>query len=699
MVIKNIEENSKYLQSIFDLSDKNTKTLGFLPYDAIREQAKKKRIFGVIDINDNLMGYLLYRISNNYVTIVHLCIDENFRNLGVAKMLINKLKEFSKPFLGIKLKCRQDYEANKVWPKFNFQPINELKGRSKEGHLLTVWYFGNNHPSLLSNLYEIKTKNRILVAIDMNIFLDLKEKRERESLALYSDWLEEEIELCITHELFNEIYKNENPLTRKKSRIFANNFTQLEFNENKFLEVYKILKTNFVEKNINDESDLKQIANAIVANLQYFITRDNYWIEQNDFFEDNFNITILRPSSFITYFDELIQNKKYHPIKIAGSKLKSEYVTKDKIEDICNIFYFNEKSKQEKKTEFQVKIREYLSYPDKYKIQIISDNNNYIALIVYDFSKKSKISIPILRFTNTQLKINLAKHLLFKSILKNSNSNYVLEITDEYLNFELEKVFLELNFNYIDNKWTRFFINEICELNLLSNILEKIISELPEYKIFLENIIIKIKNYNLVDDKNSIYNLERLFSPLKISDLDIECYVVSIQPHWASELFEENISKQKLLLFSTEENLVLNTQNVYYRSAKNKILTAPSRIMWYISNDSSNKHIQNKKCISAISYIDEIYIDKPKKLFKKFNKLGIFQWKDIYQTANENIENEIMAFVFSDSELLNNVINLKDIKNIYTKHTGKNYMILSPIKIDSSLFIELYKLGKNYENR
>jgi len=695
MYIQTIDIQSKHLQRVLDLSDENIKTLGLLPYEAIKEQARKNHIFGAINENDFLCGYLIFRISYQTVTIVHLCIDEKFRGQGVSKFLIDYIKEFSKPYLGIRLKCRQNYIANKVWPKFNFQPVKEMPGRSKEGHLLTLWYYSNNHFNLFSQIHETKEKEKTLVAIDMNIFLDLKDSRNNESLALYSDWLIDEIELCITHELHNEIYQSQDFTTRERSRNFANNFFPLTFDERKFEKLYSELKTSFVLKDENDKSDLKHITKAIIGKARYFITRDENWLQKSEFFEENHNILILRPSTFVTHFDELMQSSKYQPVKLAGSSLKIEYISKDNVDLITNTFLYNEKKIQERKSEFSIKIREYLSYPDKYNSLIISDNQNLLlALIVYDLTDKHKVKIPLLRFAKTQLKLTIAKHLLYNAIVKFSNQQrFAIELTDEFISPEIFSCLNELYFVNYQNKWTRFCISGVLNLKQLQEKLKELSQFLPEYKLYTDNLLSTTNSLIAEYDKFTAYKLERLLSPLKITELVLPCFIIPIQPRWAAELFEENITNQKLALFPTDENLVLNTQNVYYRSAKPKILEEQARILWYVSKDESHKYINGIQSITTSSYIDEIFIDKPKQLFKKFQRLGIYKWNDIYQTAKEDIENPIMSFVFSDTELFKNRIPLKQLKTIYKSFTGKNFQILSPISIDNSLFLELYKLG------
>ena len=90
MKIIEIDPSSKFLNDIKELWRANSKTLGFFPDGAFNEHAAHKNIIAVINKTRTLQGYLLYRVVRRgkmwpEVTIVHLCIDERFRNQGIVE--------------------------------------------------------------------------------------------------------------------------------------------------------------------------------------------------------------------------------------------------------------------------------------------------------------------------------------------------------------------------------------------------------------------------------------------------------------------------------------------------------------------------------------------------------------------------------------------------------------------------------------
>ncbi len=680
--INNIK--SDRFKKAVELGDRNSKTLGFLPYVAFEKYAELNQLLGAFDEkSDELLGYLLYRISYNRVTIVHLCINEKHRGKKTAKKLFEYLKKNTKQYEGIRLSCKKEYGIDGMWKNFNFVPMKEKAGRSKKGSTLTVWWFPHHKNDLYSQISDYELNNKIVAVIDMNVFLDIKNEREKESLALKSDWLLSEAVLYYTREIYNEINENEHEENRESSRAFLNQFKELPFkNEGEFDNLLKEIGAKYRQKNKNDKSDLRHIVYSITGGAQFFITRDENLLKNKDFFS-NYNITIYRPSEFITHLDENIQISKYKPQNLIGTNISTERVTNENI----NLFVDKFLDYHEKKNRLQKIIRECLSYPQNNEIITVSKQDSLLAFVIFDRTENNIIKVPIFRFSNNNLKPTLAKHLLFKVILTaTEEKRAIIEINEEYLDNELTKIIEETRFVKINNSWQKINIrgivkekeifSKINELTQKQNDTEKIIS-----KIYSEN---NLNNRQLEFEK--IYNTERYLSPLKIEDFEIPTFIVPIKPKWAEILFDDK-SNEKLPLFEPDYKLLLNRENVYYRSAKPKIIKAPARILWYLTTDKQTK----EQKIKATSYVDEVFIDTPKKLYKQFQKLGVYKWADIERTAGQ--KKEIMAFVFSDTELLKAPIHLKHLKEIFLEQESVNFNPTSVIKIKKETYIALYKLG------
>ncbi len=666
------DPKSEAYKNVIKLGDENSKTLGFLPYAVFRKHSKQKQIIGCFDELNNLLGYLLYRVSYNRVTIVHLCVDKSKRNQNIALELVNHLKKHTKQYEGIRLSCRNDYKIDKVWQKFNFVPINEKPGRSKEKLPLTEWWFSHHQNNLLSLISEYELNNKIVAVIDMNVFIDIKENREKESLALKSDWLLNETVLYYTREIHNEINKNKNSYEKKINRNLLNHFSELPFkDENYFNNILDELKLNFTINNKTDESDLKHLAYSISGGADFFITRDDIILKNQKYFK-KFNLQITRPSEFIIQLDENLHSSKYQPQILAGTTIKSHRINVNTIQDVYKFL-----RPYEKKTGFKRVINDCLSNPENHELLTIYKNSTPLGFIIIDETQDNELNIPMFRFLNTKLKTTISKHVLYKTIFKSLKDNKnLIKITDSIVDNEIVKVLKSMRFRNVNDRWVKLNFKKVIKSDNINLII-------PENYKNLVSGMKEIQNKQIHD----LYSIERLLYPIKLIDLDIPCFIIPIKPNWAEYLFDDK-SEQKLQLFEPQYELLLNRENIYYRAPKPKRITAPARILWYCSK---NKTTKQKGAIIGTSYIDEVFIDNYKSIYKKFKNLGIYTFNQVKQTSD--INNEVMAFIFSDTELFLKNISIKKINDIFGTLENKKFMALSPLKISNQTYIEFYKLG------
>ena len=115
----------------------------------------------------------MYAANRDRFRIAQLCVSEAHRSLGVARQLLEALKASATTQKVITLRCRNDYLAHGMWRMLGFVPIDESPGRSKEGHLLTLWRLQlARHDQL--ELFRANMSDAVLDAvIDAQIFLIL----------------------------------------------------------------------------------------------------------------------------------------------------------------------------------------------------------------------------------------------------------------------------------------------------------------------------------------------------------------------------------------------------------------------------------------------------------------------------------------------------------------------------------------------
>ena len=517
---------------------------------------------------------------------------------------------------------------------------------------------------------------------------DLEETRpgSKESKALTADWLQGEITICLTDEVRNEINLNPDQLKRQRGRDFALRFPTLvspheEVDNN--LNALKLLLPKRPRR--GDEADIRHLAHAIAGRAQFFVTRDSALLRRADEVRDRFGLSIVRPSELIVRIDELVREAEYQPTRVAGSLIRIGRVPSQQESDIVETF-----AQSENRSDFQQRLRAFLVEPQQVEASIVRDPDQHLlALLVYDRRTNHRLEIPIFRVADSYLGKSLTSHLILQTVLVAADERRAtIKLSDPHLSESVERALQTGPFVRIGNSWIKFNLRTLETTTSLVIRLKSFEADTVEEREYLRAMIQTTTQSLLAKEARALLEVERALWPMKIVDLDIPIFIVPIKPEWAMHLFEKKMAEQTL--FGAKPEIALNRENVYYRAAKPRVLSAPARILWYVS---SSKKYQGAMHIRACSLIDEVTIGTPKDLSRQFRRLGIYEWKDILGIAKGHIDNQLMAVRFSDTELLNTPVPWKDLQHILAQVEGHRSQIQSPLHISNESFARIYSRG------
>ncbi|NEO32804.1 MAG: GNAT family N-acetyltransferase [Symploca sp. SIO3C6] len=704
--IEAIDNCSPHFATVKKLWRANSKTLGHLPKGAFEERAAHRQILVALDSGGSCIGYLLYRPSREWFAIAHLCIDHTFRDKGVAKQLVNHLKQITKSSRGIKLSCRRDYNLQGMWSSFGFIACKDGEGRSKKKKtILTRWVFEHNPLPLLSTMIQQQLESKLCAMIDPDIFWDLYALNNDDSIdsedlnILLADWVQTELELCVNDEIFNQINRIDNIQERGSQRNFARDFTCLPCDHQRLDKNLNILQKIIIKSNfLIDEYYLRYVARSITSESHIFLSRNKQLLDLADIIYENFSLSVIHPEEFINQLDELKDKPDYQPIRLSGTSLEQIEVKSGQENFLAN--YFHNYKLKENQAELQQQIRRYLAEHDKFECVVVRKNEtNPLALIVYGKHKKYELEIPILRVSNHDLSPTIARHIIFKSILKSAHGQqHFTRITDSYLEDTVTEAIQEDAFVKVHNGWLKANLSVVKTTSELSKYIIDLVFNLGEEYGFIRELVNNLNNENILINVQSSVDIERFIFPAKIIDFEIPTFIIPIQPRWASCLFDEHLANQILPLdgFGAKPELAFNREAVYYRARQNsRGLDAPCRILWYVSetqNEGKGKGFQNVGYIGACSYVDEVVIGKSKELYRRFQRLGVYNESNV-ENVRKDINGNIMAIRFSDTELFNRPIDFQKLQQVLNKN---NLLIVSPNKINNESFIKLYNLGNRH---
>ena len=438
----------------------------------------------------------------------------------------------------------------------------------------------------------------------------------------------------------------------------------------------------------SDASDVRQLAWTIASGCRFFVTRDEKVLNLSSQLYREFGTSAIRPSDLIVQLDELQERSKYNPARVAGA------LTLRRLRDAPTNSFINvlqASVRKETKPRFRERLCKYLATPKMCHCWgLFWEEDRPAALVVYDWSSKVELLVPFMRIARGPEAVTIVRNLLLRVVKEAAAENRPrIVITDPYCLDFVEEELKKDGFSREDRHWVKHtmpiavtaktFVEQLGLIGGLGGNGRK-----PDATQGLSGIV--------RSDARTAHRLERAYWPLKIIDAPLPSYIISIQAQWAAELFDDDLANQDL--FGARTKLSLNREGVYYRSASNRGgLTAPGRIFWYVKDD---KAYQGSKCIRACSFLDDVVVGRPKELFRRFDQLGVYKWKNLIELAKENIDTSLMAVRYSDTQLLANPI-LWDTFQAVLQEAGVRTQLQSPQLIPPQVFAKLYGLGMGYK--
>jgi ribosomal protein S18 acetylase RimI-like enzyme/predicted nucleic acid-binding protein len=687
MTIKVIGHTDIVLTEVMALGKKNAKTLGMFPEGAFIDHAKRKNILIAIE-NNQLLGYLLFRItqSKGIISVAHLCIDTEQRNKGIAKALLDALKEkYKNLFKGIALSCRKDYtEASKFYEKNQFKAIKEVRSRSQQENYLVKWYYDFGNSDLFSDITLLS--NKLNVLLDANIIIKLRDEpnaQNTEAHALNADWLDDEVEYFFAPETYNEINRDSDKTRALATREFLNNFQAVNFNPENRDGIFAELSILLTGTTVNDISDKKQLAECISSGVTYFVTTDEEILNLSETILNKYSVRVLRPTELILFIDQLKNKSDYLSFRVAGANYEYKKLGQEDINVLIDSFV----DTTIKKHELRTTLTNIAADVKNSDIRWVKDNDaNCLGFFAAQVSN-GYLKVPAIKIQKNKISevlfYQMVNDIIHLAISKSAN---IINIEELSLSESMIEILYSYGFQQKEGLWYKIvlFGQEETEALLNSSELLKNNWNVP---------LVHRKFKALKDTEKEVYKLEleRKLWPVKLTDIEIPTYIIPIKPLWAAHLFDHYQASHNL--FGSKPELAWHRENIYYRNIRPVTEKIPARILWYISADNNNP-IGRERGIVACSYLDEVHTGSAKILYQKFKNYGVYEWKDILEAANKDAHKEMKAIKFSDTEVFKKHISFDKVSEVMQKHGKSQNTFASPVEVSKEIFNDIYKIGK-----
>ena len=654
-----------HLNDVDELMKRNSATLGFLPQEALKSHLEQGSVLGVITEESVLAGYLLYYATERYFRITHLCVSESFRNHGIATQLVEKLKRSATTQNSIRLNCRRDFPASRMWPRLGFVPFGDKPGRSAAGYLLTDWRLLLAPDNQLSLFQEKVSSDALDVVIDAQIFFHLNgpdSPQAQPTKALRADFLLGVIKFWITDELDVEIDRNLDQRSRKASVERSHAFPKIEYEPQVASEMEKQLQTFLPNESDQDRSDIRHVAKTAASSINTFITQDLALLRKSAQISAVTGVQVLSPVKLIIGLHELSSHSSYK-ISPITSHAHWKRIDAGALDDLLLESFLQ---RGERKGHFREALDAFLARPDQYEADLLQMDGAPAAIRVFEIGNR-KLTLHLARVARLVSSSLVPMYLIAEIIRTASERNLSVAFAPANAITSLFIPHLiNANFQKVSNDYVRYCLPYVTSR---TEALETITMLRSEDSSLCQNM------------DNSEF--ERHCSPMCLKETDQKYFLVPIKPGYALSLFDRSQSATDL--FGGHTDVLLRWDNVYYRSKTcHRMLTTPARILWYVSGEEGR--------IKAISHLDQVEIGPPKELYKKFKHHGIFKWREIFTLCRKNPSTEIMAMRFSHTFLLPNPILLDEVTGIF-KGSGLKLSLQAPVNVPAEIFRELFRLG------
>lgn len=667
--VQSITEDSPLLEPVKQLWRRHSDTLGFLPSGAFDDYARCRHIL-VATRDNHLAGYVLYRVGKTYVTVAHFCVAQAYRGQGVSRLMLNDLRIRTQGCSGILLNCRRDFDANQMWPRLGFRVIGNIPGKASEGSELVQWLLHYGKPDLLS---LVERSNAMDIAMDANITFHLIDGTDEESQGLNADWLRTQIRLCYTQELCNEIDRHRNQQYKKKRRGQIQQFTMLPFTPDAYDSAERVLRPLFSHLNSQQsESDFRQLVCSLAGEADAFVTLDGGLLSRSEEIFQACGLPVVRPAEMIGRIDVIEREREYQRNFIGGTR----QVSVQRVPRVDDRLISAIKMPQEQSRKLVSTISRHLANPHRAECRTLTNpTGEVLASYVVD-RDGGRDTVPVLRICAKRMAGTLARAVLTTiardALAADSHSVF---ICDASISDVVRSACIELGYLPIEGGLIKVVVRGWHTIAETAGLVVAEGESIDELRALLPTAR---------TDVQIAAQLEHLIWPGKLSDACLPSFVVPIQPQFAEHLFDSKLAANGL--FGAEVDLALNPESAYYRAAKPKVLTCPSRILWYVSD---NRLYHGSMAIRACSRMVELVVGPPKVLHSRFRRLGVYEWSHVLATAEQDLNRNIMAFRFDDTEIIDRVP-LPDIKKVLEANgIGDNNMV-GPFAISAGAFGELY---------
>lgn len=657
------------VHAVDQLMKESSDTLGFLPLTVLQLHLDSGTILGAMTSDNSLAAYLLYASYRERFRVIHLCVSEQFRGQGLARQLIDELVARATTQHIVTLHCRNDFPAHNMWPSLGFIPESEKPGRSRQGLPLTYWSRTLSQGDQLALFRANISEDTVDLVIDAQVFFDFSEPQNDLTLpshALLNDSLIDALSIWHTDELLLEISRNSDPEAREQARRRASSFLRLKHDPLLFDTHLEALRTILPYRTNQERSDVRHLAMTAASDVMNFVSRDNRILRNADKIRELTGVRVLDPTQLLLEVHQRSADKPSAPDRIGGPGVEWRPLNSaDRSELPWSHFLHPNERLSQLRTHVDALIAN-----TRNSVEVLWAEDRPLALRILEDKADGTTIIHLVRVSTSHQNYLgrdfVAQFVLIDAVKRSVRMRrHLVQFSADAFPLDLVTDLENMGFRKSNNTYSRFSFTGYLERDKLLEVISELQPDLTA-------------TYTPMDDDA----LQRACSPVITSD-NQKFVMIPIRPAYARSLVDRQQSAA--LLFGDAPHLLMSWSNVYYRKAYHQnLLRPPAKILWYASSP--------QKEIVAISDLQDVAIDTPRELLRRFSRYGTLEWSHLFTMANGDTQARLMALIFTGTLELNHRVPLSDVWNVFDKH-GLGRSLQGPRLLPFAPLRDLLELG------
>jgi len=692
-ILTDYNDVKKYLDTVIENADANSKCLGFFPKTMYEQLAQKRGLWVLVD-NDSYVGHLLFSISwKTYkITINQIHIIPQRRKSGFAKRLIDCIKKYGEEnnIIDITAKVASDLtDANHFYETMGFRLVNQEKGGDSTRRLLNIRKY--NLPNLLtstdSRMFP-QLPNPIsepsIYVLDTNLILDFLENRKWKEFVekLFRKAFGGIISLHISNETKRELLSKHTQHSDSCIDLLKTLPVLKQAPKDFSITSESILKFIFGAVNPasnsskNKLADAKHIQEAIFNGCDGFITRDAHLLKKSADIFNEYGIEIVSIDEFINtdVIDSNEFSKIYFQIQDKTSQLylDSGYIIQELPREIQPFHdFFKKKFKNS-----QI-----------HKLTIL-DGQKLCVFALWDNLLRKKEQLDVFLYLDLSEEIDTLldkiltyiKRFAYKYQSESLNLHFLQKDVDGLKPFLNKHSFYEMNENG-QKVFKKVFFEEVVSVCNWSDFVNKF------NKLYGTSISKKLLDYSVLK-RNGIQvrekqrydfsEFENIISPSLVIPKGRPIAIIPIKENFASDFFNFNATKQLSLDFSPKKETFLLDQKVYFREPTSvKNIVNDAIVLFYVSRPYSS--------IVGFAKIKRLLTVYLKDVQSEQKEYGVIDEHNLEKISKNGF---IQCILFENFIPFDKAISLKELRKI---GLGKANFV-RPESISVEDFNKIYKL-------